>query len=383
MSRFDKIIERRGTNSIKWDTEFVKEDTSAMWIADMDFETAPQVTEELRKAVEEKVYGYKFLSEKYYQAVIDWLKRRHQYDVKKEWICYVPNVVVGLLFAIQAVAEAGDEILVPTPVYGPFFEVVDTAGCVLVESPMKNENGYYTMDLEDFESKITEKTKAVLLCNPHNPSGRVWSAEELKKLGDICVKHDIFLISDDIHCELTTRGHAHTFLPVLSEDIAKRTIVCTSPSKAFNMAGIHVANVIIQNEAVRTRFQNIAAKSRAADCNVFAEAALIGAYEKSEDWLDELNVYLEENIDYFVDWIQENIPKLTVCKPEGTYLVWVDFRNTDIPADKVQEYLLEKCKIAVNDGTFFGKDGAGFARFNLACPRAKITAALEHLKEVL
>lgn len=382
MFDFDKEIERRGTASTKWDSPFVKEDVKPMWVADMDFEAAPGIQEELVNVVKQNVYGYKLLSERYYESVVKWMRDRHQYEVQKDWICYVPNVVLGLVFAVQTVSEPGDEILIPTPVYGPFFMAVNHTDRVVKESKMKNCKGYYTIDFEDLEAQITKKTKAIMLCNPHNPSGRVWTREELKQLADLCEKHDLYVISDDIHCELTTKGHAHTFITQVSENIAEKTIVCTSPSKAFNLASVHVANCIIQNEALRTKFQEIAEQSKAAHCNAFAEAALIGAYEKSGQWLDELNVYLEENMDYFVSYIQKYIPKLTVYKPEGTYLVWVDCRNTGIREEEIHDYLLEKCKVAVNEGTFFGEDGSGFVRFNLACPRATITPVLEKMKEI-
>lgn len=383
MYNFDKITERRGTNCIKWDSDFVTEQVTPMWIADMDFEVAPAILRRLRERVEHGVFGYQFLSEEYYTAIIDWMKRRHQLEVKREWISYVPNVVLGLTLAIRTVSDPGDELIICTPVYGPFYRSILDTGRVVVESPMKNENGYYTIDFEDFERKITKKTKAMILCNPHNPVGRVWRKEELERIADICIRHNLYIISDDIHSELVTREHPHTFMCTISEEVRERCITFTSPSKAFNLASVHVANCFISNPELRERFQHISEKSHATENNAFAEAALRGAYEESADWLDELNVYIEENFDYIVNYIQKEIPQITIYKPEGTYLLWLDFRRLLLSDDKIHDFLLEECQLAVNDGTFFGQEGKGFVRMNAACPRCLIREVLERLKEKL
>lgn len=383
MYQLEKGICRKSTNCVKWDSEFITDEVIPMWIADMDFEVAPAITEALYQVVKRGAFGYHFLSDKYYEAVINWMKKRHHYEVQREWICYVPNVVMGLSFAVAAVSEPGDEVIVQTPVYGPFFKVVENQNRVLVESKLINQGGYYTIDYEDFESKITEKTKAVLLCNPHNPAGRVWKKEELLKFAEICIKHKLYIISDEIHSDLIAKGNTHTMIGALSEEIAEHSIICTSPSKAFNLASIHVANCLIRNEKVRRKFVKIAEESHGAECNAFAEAALVSAYEKSEEWLDELNEYLECNIDFFLDYIHTQIPRLIAYKPEGTYLVWVDFKDINIPPEGIQDFLLHECHIAVNQGEFFGEAGKGYARFNLACPRKNIQLALERLKERL
>lgn len=381
MYHFDEGIERKGTNCVKWDVPFVTPDVIPMWIADMDFEVAPAITDNLKKIAAQGAFGYQFLSDKYYEAVMNWMKRRHGLEIKREEICYVPNVVLGLSFAVQAISEPGDEIIIQTPVYGPFFKIVNDNNRVLVENPMKNENGYYTMDLKDFESRITSKTKAVIICNPHNPSGRVWKKEELAALADICIKHGLYILSDDIHCELVSEGCAHTFISSLSEEVKKKCVICTSPSKAFNLASVHVANCFIFDENLREKYREISEKSHAAENNAFAEAALLGAYNDSEDWLIEANKYIAGNIEYFVSYVKNEIPVLKIYKPEGTYLAWVDFRNTSVPGKKLHEYLLKECHLAVNDGKFFGESGDGYARFNLACPRKQIRQVLEVLKE--
>lgn len=380
MYNFDEGAKRKGTYSVKWDAPFIGEDITPMWIADMDFEVPPAVKENLHKIVEQGAYGYQFLSEEYYQTVIYWMKKRHNYEVTREEINYLSNTVLGLNFGIQTVSEPGDEIIIMTPVYGPFYKAVEDNDRIIVESPLKNNCGYYTMDLEDLESKITSKTKAVMLCNPHNPSGRVWTRDELQALSEVCLKHNLYILSDDVHCDLTSKGHDHTFIGAVSEEIRQKCIIYTSPAKPFNLAGIHVANVLISNAELREKFCQLVKKLHAGGATAFTEAALKGSYHSSE-WLDALNDYIEENHKYFADYINRELKNVTVYPAEGTYLAWVDFTKTGVPSGELKDYLLKECKVAVNDGEFFGKEGAGFARFNLACPRKNISSVLEKLKE--
>ena len=380
MDCFERGIERKNTNCDKWDAPFVKEGVVPMWVADMDFEVAPAITRRLVLAAGKGAFGYQFLSDHYYDAVIHFMKERHDYPVEKDWICYVPNVVLGLFAGLQAVTEKGDEVIIQNPVYGPFFKVVRESGRILTESPLKNEDGYYTMDFEDLEKKITEKTKAMLICNPHNPSGRVWKEEELERLVAVCAGHGIAIISDDIHRDIETEGHSHQMIAPICRRMGVKCITCTSPSKPFNLASVHVANCIIEDKEVRERFQQFLAMHHVNECNAFAEEALIGAYEESGEWLAQMNAYVEGNLDYFVDYIHENIPSLKVRKPEGTYLVWVDFSGTDIGQGNIKEYLSENCRVLVNDGEFFGQAGKGFVRFNLACPRKNVEFALKNLE---
>ncbi len=381
MYSFDKGIERRNTNCEKWDAPFVGENVLPMWVADMDFEIAPAITRRLVKAAGKGAFGYQFLSDQYYEAVQSFMSKKHDYPVERDWICYVENVVQGLFLALEAVSEKGDEVIIQTPVYGPFFRVAKESGRKIVESRLRNEDGYYTMDFEGLEACITDRTKALLLCNPHNPSGRVWTKEELTRLAGICAEHHICIISDDIHSDIIGRESRHTVIAPICREFGGSCIVCTSPSKPFNIASVHVANCLIEDEVIRKEFQRLQGIYHMKDCNAFAEEALIGAYEESDEWLKEVNEYIEGNIDVFVDYIQKNIPALKVRKPEGTYLVWVDFSQTNIPAEDIKEELKEKCRILVNEGTFFGEAGKGFARFNLACPRSYVEQAFERLGE--
>lgn len=381
MYHFDKGTERRNTNCEKWDADFVGKDVLPMWVADMDFEIAPAIRERILKAANQGAFGYHFLSDEYYQAVIDFMKERHDYTVKKEWINYLPNVCLGLFLAVQAVSDPGDEIMIQVPVYGPFFRVVEESNRKLIENRLENVNGYYTMDYEDMENKITERTKAFILCNPHNPMGRVWTYEELEKLVIICKKHNLCIISDDIHSDIISKETSHTMVAELCRKYNVKCICCTSVSKPFNLASIHVANCIIEDEEIQKRFQQLIRAFHVGECNAFAEGALIGAYKESIDWLDEMNHYVEANIDYFVTEIQEYLPNLKVRKPEGTYLVWVDFTGTEIEPDKLHEYLHKECLLLAEEGEFFGEHGKGFERFNLACPRKYVEKAVEILKK--
>lgn len=383
MYRFNEGIERRNTNCEKWDAPFVRKDVLPMWVADMDFEVSPAITKRLVNVAKKGAFGYQLLSDDYYQAVIEFMENHHAYDMKKEWICYVPNIVLGIFLALQAVSNEGDEVIIQTPVYGPFYRVVEESGRVICESRLRNENGYYTMNLEDLKQKAGPKTKALLLCNPHNPSGRVWTKKELEDLVRVCAESGITIISDDIHSDIISKEHTHVMVAEICREYGVSCITCTSPSKPFNLASVHVANCIIEDQEIRRKFENLLKIHHVSECNAFAEAALIGAYRESEDWLLEVNRYIEDNINFFVDYVEKFIPKLSVKKPEGTYLVWVDFSKTEIPHDQIKGYLEEQCRILVEEGEFFGDAGKGFVRFNLACPRKYVSWALERMREKL
>ncbi len=381
-SIFDEEIERRGTGAIKWDSPFMTDEINPMWVADMDFKAAPAIQEQLKKAVEHGVYGYKILTDDYYEAVINWMKDVHKYEVRRDWITYIPNVVLGLSIAVQAVSSPGDEIIIFTPVYGPFFTAVEYNDRKLVTSPLINQDGYYTMDFADFEQRITEKTKAVIICNPHNPVGRVWKRDELEKLAEICVRHGVYIISDNIHCEILSRDTSHVFLSSISREAASLTIECTAPSKAFNLAGIHVSNFIISDELLREKFLTALEKALIPAPNILVEPALLGAYNHSKQWLLELNEYLEGNIDFFVDAIKKDVPDIKVRKPEGTYLLWLDCRKTGMNSESLRQYFHDKMLLEVNEGSYFGENGDGFIRINLACSRRRVENALYIIRQV-
>lgn len=381
MSHFDETVSRRGTCSVKWDAAdraFQGTDLLPMWIADMDFPTAPGVLEQLHRRVDEQIFGYSMLSPGYYQAVIGWMARRHHCHVERDWIIFNAGVVTALYYAVQALTEPGDAVMVCTPVYGPFFSAVEGQGRVLIKSPLKEENLHYTFDFEDMERRITPKTKALMLCSPHNPVGRVWTRRELEALADFCLRHKLTVIADEIHNDLVFREHT-MFLNV-SPEIAQQTILCTAPSKTFNLAGLQASNIIIPNEVLRQKYKAVMSRNHAASPNAFVNAAVIGAYDHSEEWLNELNRYLKDNMDFFCDTIAAEMPQLKVRKAEGTYLAWVDCSALNLSPDERKRFFVEKCGLALSDGSSFGTEGDQFARFNLACPRETVAECLRRLK---
>nr|WP_243152045.1 MalY/PatB family protein [Pseudoflavonifractor sp. 524-17] len=378
---FDKSIDRRGSCSVKWDAAdraFQGQDLLPMWIADMDFPAAPGILKALHQRVDQGVFGYGTLSQAYYEAVIRWMARRHHTTVERDWIVFTPGVVTALNFAVQAVTQPGDEVLVPCPVYGPFYHAVEDWDRRMVPCPLKEEDLYYTFDFDAMEQRITPATRALLLCSPHNPVGRVWSRAELEQLAAFCLEHNLTVIADEIHSDLVFRTHTN-FLTV-SPEMAKKTILCTAPSKTFNLAGLQCSNIIIPNEELRGRYRALVAKHHAFSSNSFAQAALLGAYNDSEDWLDALISYLEGNMDRFCSTIAAQFPKLKVRKPEGTYLAWVDCSGLGLAPEERKRFFVEQCRLALNDGAAFGAGGEHFVRINLACPRSTVEECLRRLK---
>ena len=380
-NQFDEMIPRRGTSSLKWDGAdriFGGKDLLPMWIADMDFPVAPAIQEALHRRVDQRVFGYGMLSPAYYEAVSGWMSRRHGCSVPREWIVFTAGVVTALNFAVQAVTEPGDEILIPSPVYGPFFHAAEDWNRVAVRCPLKEEDLFYTFDFDDMERRLTPHTKALMLCSPHNPVGRVWTRAELEALADFCLRHDLIVIADEIHHDLVFRPHT-LFLNV-SPEIAQRTILCTAPSKTFNIAGIQASNIIIPNEELRNKYRAVVAHHHAFSANAFAEAAVVAAYRDSEGWLDALIPYLEGNMALFCGTVAAELPKLRVRRPEGTYMVWVDCTGLGRDPKDLKRFFAEECGLAFNDGASFGPGGEGFVRVNLACPRAYVEECLRRLR---
>ncbi len=376
MYNFDKQYNRRGTECTKWDA-FEGKDLLPMWIADMDFEAPAPIYEAFEKRASHHVYAYSMLSKQYYQAVIDWMQRRHNFHIEKDWIVFTPGVVVALTLGVQAVTEPGEEVMILSPVYGPFRGATTACGRKLVESPLINNNGYYTIDFEDMEKRITPNTKAFMLCSPHNPVGRVWTEEELKGIADFCLKHNLYLIADEIHNDLVFKDHI--VINNISGDLAERTILCTAPSKTFNLAGLQASNIIIKNEELRTKFKQLLNNLHIGSANAFVDSVVIAAYTKCDEWLDELNAYLKANMEYFAKEINAIAP-LKMCVPEGTYLAWVDCRGMNMTTKELTAFFKEKCGLVLNNGTFFGAEGEGFVRVNMACPRAYIEEAVKRIR---
>lgn len=383
MFDFDKVPDRRGTNSVKWDNAdkaYGGTNLLPMWIADMDFKVAPAITDAIRARADHGVFGYSFLSDEYYEAVISWMHRRHDYDVKREEIVFVPGIVPGLDFAIQALTEPGDDVLTETPVYGPFYGMIKKNGCNVIETELINDNEYYTFDFEDFEAKITPRTKVFMLCSPHNPSGRVWKREELLKIAEICERHNLKVISDEIHNDLIMEGK-HIVFATLNEWTRKNTITCTAPTKTFNLASVLVSNMIIADEELRNKIIDIVKNAHCASANNFAGPILTAAYNDGETWLDELLVYIKGNRDYVCDYIAKNIPEITVQPMEGTYLAWLNCEKLGMHGDELKAFISEKCGIAMNNGSFFGEKWDTYCRMNLACTRATVVKACDMLRD--
>ncbi len=380
---FDKIVNRRGSNSYKWD-EPQNDDVIPLWVADMDFEVAPAIREALERRVAHGVFGYTLVPDAYYEAVMNWFSRRHSWKIEREWIQYTTGVVPAVSVVIKALTLPGDQVIVQTPVYNCFFSSIRNNGCEIVESPLVNVDGYYKMDFDDLERKCANpRAKVLLLCNPHNPACRVWTAEELEELNIICARHGVVVLSDEIHGELVFDGRRYTPFASVSDECRANCVVCCSPSKSFNTAGLQIANIICSNADVRARIDRAININEVCDVNPFGVVALMAAYNESEEWLDALCDYIKGNYDVLCRFLRDEFPSLRVTPLEGTYLAWVDFSAFGMTSDELTAHLLEECGVMLNSGTMYGSAGEGFLRINLACPRGTLTEALERMKPVL
>lgn len=380
---FDKIIPRRGTNSYKWDTP-EEEGVLPMWVADMDFRTAPAVVRAVERRAAHGIYGYTKVPDAYYGAVVGWFACRHGWRIRPEWIIYTSGVVPAVSAIIQALTEPGDRVIVQTPAYNCFFSSIRNSGCELSANRLLYREGGYTVDFDDLEAKAADpKAKLLLLCNPHNPSGRVWTPAELRRIGEICLRHGVLVISDEIHCELTYEGHDYTPFASLSEEFERRSVTCLSPSKAFNLAGLQIANIVAADEDIRRRIDRAININEVCDVNPFGVEALIAAYNEGAGWLDALREYLWENFRYLRTYFAEHLPELTVVPLQGTYLAWIDCRALGMSSERMAQRLLDEARLMVNLGTLYGPGGEGFIRLNLACPRTVLADGLERLVGVL
>ena len=384
VAHFDfAIIPRRGSNSYKWDSAG-SEDVLPMWVADMDFRTAPAVVEALRKRVEHGIFGYVKVPAAYYDAIRDWFKRRHSWVIEKDWILFTTGVVPALSAVIKALTHPGDKVLVQTPVYNCFFSSIRNDECEMVANPLIYRNGAYSIDFDDLEKKAADpRVKLLLLCNPHNPAGRVWTRQELTRIGEICLKNDVFVVVDEIHCELVYPGHQYIPFASISEDFLHSSVTCTSPSKAFNLAGLQVANIFAANPAVRKKIDKALNVNEVCEINPFAVEALIAAYNEREEWLEELRQYLLGNYNYLKRFFEEQLPQFPVLALEGTYLVWVDCSVLKQSSEEIVKVLLEKEMLWVNEGSMYGEAGEGFIRINIACPRQLLIEGLNRIARAL
>lgn len=374
---FDEVIPRRGSNSIKWDSDKCPE-MLPMWVADMDFRLAPKIKEAVARRLEQGVFGYARVPDTFYDAVIHWFERRHQVQIQREWILYTIGVVPALSAIVTALTQPGDGVLIQPPVYNCFFSCVEGNNRRLVTNPLHYENGCYSIDWEDLEKKASDPSvKLMILCNPHNPAGRVWTREELLHIGEICKRHHVYVLSDEIHCELTAPGYTYTPFASLSEDLRMHSVFCASPSKAFNLAGFQVANIFVPNVEIRKKIEAILQGLDMESLNCFAVEAFIAAYNESEDWLDEVNVYIHENYLFMKYFVESQMPDLHLVPLEGTYLAWLDCKVLNLTSQEMYEELKNEYHLWLNAGTMYGVEGEGFLRWNLACPRSILKEGLQ------
>lgn len=379
---FDEIIPRRCTNSYKWDSiPEGKGDVLPLWVADMDFRTAPEIIEALERRVRHGVFGYTLVPDAYYDAVVKWFERRHNWKIKKEWIIYTSGVVPAISAVIKALTKPGDGVVVQTPVYNCFFSSIRNNGCRIVTNPLIYEDHTYHIDFEDLDRKTADSgVKLLLLCNPHNPAGRVWTREELCRIGAICKKNQVTVVADEIHCELVFPGHSYIPFASVSEQHLKNSVTCISPSKAFNIAGLQIANIVACDESVRQRINRAININEVCDVNPFGIEATIAAYNEGEEWLLQLLAYLNDNYECMCRFFHSNLPQIPVTRLEGTYLAWTDCRALRLPSDILQTRLLDESGLWLNSGTMYGENGEGFLRWNLACPRQILQEALARFK---
>ena len=379
---FDKIVSREATDCEKFDARdevFGRADVIPMWVADMDFAVPEAVTEAIVRRAGHPIYGYTFRSDGYFRSVIDWVGRHSGWKVEKEWIDFAPGVVAGIVFALRAFTQEGDRVVIQPPVYHPFARQTRFNNRVVVNNPLlQRADGSFGIDFDDLDRKLAG-AKVFLMSNPHNPSGRVYTAEELTRIGELCVKHDVLILSDEIHSDLIYDPHRHLHIAALDERFARRTVTFIAPSKTFNMAGLSTSVVIVPDDSLRRRLQTELAKLHADQGNLFGAVALEAAYSRCDEWLEQLIDYLDGNVNYVLDFLRDRMPSVRAVRPEGTYLMWLDFREWPMTHEQTYRLLIDRAGLGVNEGSMFGEQGRGWMRFNIASPRRVIERAMDRL----
>lgn len=366
---FDKTIDRRATNSYKWDS--APEGVLPMWVADMDFRTASAIIDALQKRVAHGIFGYTRVPDAYYDAVTSWFSRRHGWDIDREWIIYTSGVVPAVSAVIKALTVPGDKVIVQTPVYNCFFSSIRNNGCEIVSNPLRRAADTYEMDFDALERCAADpRAKVMLLCNPHNPAGRVWTPDELTRLGNICLRNGVTVVADEIHCELVYQGFKYTPFASLSDAFLHRSVTCVSPSKAFNIAGLQIANIVAFDNDLRSRIDKAININEVCDVNPFGVAATIAAYNEGEEWLNQLVDYLHGNYEAMAEFCRRELPEFPITRLEGTYLVWMDCSSLGMSSDALEHALLDDARLWLNAGTMYGAEGEGYMRWNIACPRS-------------
>ena len=383
---FDELIERRGTGCVKYDElkqVFGNENLIPLWVADMDFRTPDFIVEALKKRCEHEIFGYPFSTDAYYQCILEWVHYKHIWRIQREWVTYIPGIVKGIVFALQCFTQPGDKVIIQPPVYHPFRIVPERMKREVVYNPLKLVNGEYQMDFEQLEQLIDERCKVLILCNPHNPGGVVWRKETLAQLAEICAKHQILVISDEIHAEMAYPQYTHHPFATVSETAASCSLTFMAPSKTFNIAGIVTSYTIIPNDRIRQQFFDFLEAGEFNMGTIFAFTATIAAYTYGAEWLQQMRMYVMENVRYVTEYVQENLPQIRVYQPQASFLVWLDCRELGLPQPELVRLFQEKAGLALNDGAMFGPGGEGHMRLNVGCPRSILVDALKALKKAI
>lgn len=381
---FDTIIERRNTQSSKWDNVGVRvgnPDALPMWVADTDFACPTPVVEAVIERAKHPVYGYTFVVPEFYDSTIRWIKKQHNWDIKKEWVVFATGVVPVMNTMIQEYTDEDDEVIIQQPVYHPFGFAINDNHRKLSCNKLIYKNGHYSMDFEDLERRAANpKAKLMIICNPHNPVGRVWTKEELERVADICMRNHVLMIVDEIHSDLIFKGYKHIPLASLKEEYAMNSVTCYAPSKTFNCAGLRGSGIIVPNPEIKARLEKRFKMNRAIQQNIFALPAYVAAYTKCDDYLEQLLPYLEHNVEYLDCFLKEHMPKIKLVKPEGTYLMWLDCSKLGLSADELADFFINKSLVAINRGDSFGEGGAQFTRLNIGCPKSRLQEALKRIE---
>lgn len=394
---FDKVIDRKGTNCLKWDKSkqiFGRDDILPMWVADTDFKAPDQVINAMKKRLDHGIFGYTYRSESYKQSIVDWMWKRHGWEIKSEWITFSPGIVPALSMCIRTLTQPGEKVVIQSPIYPPFSSVIQSSGRIIVDNGLKYENGKYFIDFEDLNNKmllkkinytsntvtdksdIDSKIKMLLLCNPHNPGGRVWTKSELLRIGKVCTDNNIIIVSDEIHSDIIYSNHKHIPIASLTKELEQNTITCISPSKTFSLAGLSTSAIIIPNEKLRNSYNNILESLELDGGNIFGAVALEAAYNHGEKWLEEFLAYVEVNLNYLMNFFKERIPSIKPVKPEATYLVWLDCTELELEGRELMDFFVNEAKVGLNPGTRFGLSGNHFVRMNIGCSRSLLEEGL-------
>ncbi len=383
---FDELIDRRNTGAVKTDLckkMFGTDDLIPLWVADMDFRTPDFIIDAINNRCKHPILGYTVPDEEYFNSIIRWIDVRHGWKLERNWLGFLPGIVPGLAFAVNALTQTGDQIIIQPPVYPPFIQVPSKNGRELIYNPLKVVEGRFEMDLKDLEYKITDRTRMFILCNPHNPGGRTWDADTLIKVAEICHKHGVLVVSDEIHSDMALPGNVHTPFASVSELAEQNSITYMAPSKTFNMAGLVSSSYIIPNSEIRKKFSDFMDNSELANGNIFAYVAAQAAYEKGTEWLSEMISYIQGNVDYIVEFLEKNIPQIKPMIPQASFLIWLDCAGLEMNSHQLQEFMVKEARLGLNKGTTFGPGGEQHLRLNIGCSREVLKQAMEQLKSAI